>query len=48
MQIGKFGFERDERMIGAGNIAGAAGAGAMPRRSSCIAAITSGWLPMQR
>ncbi len=33
VQIGKLGFERDERMIGAGDVARAAGTDAMPGRS---------------
>jgi hypothetical protein len=33
VQVGKFGFEFDERMVGAGNIARATGADAMARRS---------------
>ena len=34
VQVGEFGFELDERMAGAGNVAGAAGAGAVLARAA--------------
>ena len=48
VEIGEFGLKLDERVVGAGDVAGAAGADAMAGRGGLIASITSGWRPMQR
>ena len=48
VQIGEFLLELDQWMMGAGNIAGAAGAGATLVAVSIMAPTTFGWWPMPR
>ena len=48
VQVGELGLELDDRMVGAGDVARAAGARAMRPRGLTEASITSGWTPMPR
>jgi hypothetical protein len=48
VQVGEFALQFDQRMVGAGNVAGAAGASAMRVAVSTMAPITFGCWPMPR